>query len=186
MGKDGGCVPRKKKHSSSAEDASRRCRSSATTTNNAPIIASDEDICEIPVAMVNSTNTQSTLKLFIVFYSMYGHVEELAKRMKKGVEGVEGVEVVLFRVPETLPADVLVLIKVPPKDLEIPEISTTKLVEANGFLFRFPTRCECMVAQMKAFFDSTDQLLKEKTLAEKPAEFFVSIGTQGGGQETTT
>ncbi|GMI86417.1 hypothetical protein like AT4G36750 [Hibiscus trionum] len=184
MGKGGGCVPSKKKHSSSAEDASRRRRSSATTNNNAPI-ASDEDTLEIPAAMVNSANTQSTLKLFIVFYSMYGHVEKLAKRMKKGVDGVEGVEAILFRVPETLPADVLELMKVPPKDLEIPEISAAELAEADGFLFGFPTRYGCMAAQMKAFFDSTGQLWKEQTLAGKPAGFFVSTGTQGGGQETT-
>ncbi|GMJ08950.1 hypothetical protein like AT4G36750 [Hibiscus trionum] len=183
MGKGGGCVPSKKEHSSSAEDASRRRRPCATTTTNSHIVASDEDIYEIPIAMVNLTNTESTLKLFIVFYSMYGNVEKLAKWMKKGVDGVEGVEAVLFRVPEILPAYVLELMKVLPKDLEI---SATKLAEADGFLFRFSTRCGCMVAYMKVFFDSTGQLWKEETLAEKLAGFFVSIGTQGGGQETTT
>ncbi|GMI68128.1 hypothetical protein like AT4G36750 [Hibiscus trionum] len=97
------------------------------------------DILDIPAEAVNSVNTQSTLKLFIVFYSMYGHVEKLAKRMKKGAEGVQGVEAVLFRVPETLPADVLELMKVPPKDPEIPEIVVAELATADGFLFGFPT-----------------------------------------------
>ncbi|XP_047961940.1 probable NAD(P)H dehydrogenase (quinone) FQR1-like 3 [Salvia hispanica] len=41
------------------------------------------------------------------------------------------------------------------------------------------------INQMKAFFDSTTQLWKEQKLAGKPAGFFVSTGTQGGGQETT-
>ncbi|KAH9663272.1 putative NAD(P)H dehydrogenase (quinone) FQR1-like 2 [Citrus sinensis] len=108
------------------------------------------------------------LKIFIVFYSMYGHVEGLAKRMKKGVDGVDGVEGLLYRV-----------------DDDIPEISAADLVEADGFLFGFPTRYGCMAAQMKAFFDSTGMLWKEGKLVGKPAGFFVSTGTQGGGQETT-
>ncbi|KAH1113416.1 hypothetical protein J1N35_006794 [Gossypium stocksii] len=188
MGKGGGCVPSKKEHPSSAEDPARRRGSSTTPANNAPIPAPDEETREIPASTADSVNTQSvaaTLKVFIVFYSMYGHVEKLAKRMKKGVEGVEGVEAVLFRVPETLPADVLELMKVPPKDPEIPEITLAELATADGFLFGFPTRYGCMAAQMKAFFDSTGQLWKEQTLAGKPAGFFVSTGTQGGGQETT-
>ncbi|XP_022741348.1 probable NAD(P)H dehydrogenase (quinone) FQR1-like 2 [Durio zibethinus] len=180
MGKGGGCFPSKKKHPTSAEDIT-------TITNRAPI-AADEEIHETPTVMVNSTNSQSvtaTLKVFIVFYSMYGHVEKLAKRMKKGVDGVEGVAAVLYRVPETLPDDVLEHMKAPPKDPEVPEITAAELAEADAVLFGFPTRYGCMAAQMKAFFDSTGQLWKEQTLAGKPAGFFVSTGTQGGGQETT-
>lgn len=116
---------------------------------------------------------------------MYGHVEQLARRMKKGVDGMEGVEGLLFRVPETLPPDVLEQMKVPPKDNDIPIISAAELAAADGILFGFPTRYGCMAAQMKAFFDSTGQLWKEQKLAGKPAGFFVSTGTQGGGQETT-
>lgn len=48
-----------------------------------------------------------------------------------------------------------------------------------------PHRYGCMAAQMKAFFDSTGLLWKEQKLAGKPAGFFVSTGSQGGGQETT-
>lgn len=116
---------------------------------------------------------------------MYGHVEKLAKRMKKGVDGVDGVEAALYRVPETLSEDVLELMKAPPKDPEVPEITAAELAGADAVLFGFPTRYGCMAAQMKAFFDSTGQLWKEQTLAGKPAGFFVSTGTQGGGQETT-
>ncbi|XP_061342328.1 probable NAD(P)H dehydrogenase (quinone) FQR1-like 2 isoform X2 [Gastrolobium bilobum] len=123
--------------------------------------------------------------VFIVFYSMYGHVEGLARRLKKGVDGVEGVEGVLYRVPETLPIEVLNQMKAPPKDETIPEITPAELPAADGVLFGFPTRYGSMAAQMKAFFDSTGQLWKEQKLAGKPAGFFVSTGTQGGGQETT-
>ncbi|KAK9164086.1 hypothetical protein Syun_004988 [Stephania yunnanensis] len=133
----------------------------------------------------SSGSGRRRLKVYIVFYSMYGHVEGLARRMKKGVDGIDGVEGVLFRVPETMPPEVLDQMKVPEKGDEIPEISAAELVEADGVLFGFPTRYGCMAAQMKAFFDSTGQLWKEQKLAGKPAGFFVSTGTQGGGQETT-
>lgn len=125
------------------------------------------------------------LRIFIVFYSMYGHIEGLARMMKKGIDGIEGVEGVLFRVPETLSPEVLDQMKVPSKEEEIPVISVEELVEADGLLFGFPTRYGSMSAQMKAFFDSTGQLWKEQKLAGVPAGFFVSTGTQGGGQETT-
>lgn len=42
-----------------------------------------------------------------------------------------------------------------------------------------------MAGQMKALFDSTGNLWKAQKLAGKPAGFFVSSGSQGGGQETT-
>ncbi|PKI60897.1 hypothetical protein CRG98_018722 [Punica granatum] len=75
--------------------------------------------------------------------------------------------------------------RAPPKDAGIPEITANELVAADGVLFGFPTRYGAMAAQMKAFFDSTGQLWREQKLAGKPAGFFISTGTQGGGQETT-
>ncbi|KAH7852566.1 hypothetical protein Vadar_026455 [Vaccinium darrowii] len=178
MGKGGGCVPSKKKPS--AADAAD------DSPPTAPPPAIDNTTENDAAVQTTSPSSISKLKILIVFYSMYGHVEGLARRMKKGVDGVEGVEAALLRVPETLPADVLEKMKAPPKDDEIPEISSAaELAAADGVLFGFPTRYGCMAAQMKAFFDSTGQLWKEQKLAGKPAGFFVSTGTQGGGQETT-
>lgn len=178
MGKGGGCVPSKKKPSAADADDD-----SPPTAPPPAIDNTTENVAAVPTT---SPSSISKLKILIVFYSMYGHVEGLARRMKKGVDGVEGVEAALLRVPETLPADVLEKMKAPPKDDEIPEISSAaELAAADGVLFGFPTRYGCMAAQMKAFFDSTGQLWKEQKLAGKPAGFFVSTGTQGGGQETT-
>ncbi|KAA8531829.1 hypothetical protein F0562_006454 [Nyssa sinensis] len=182
MGKGGGCVPSKKKLPSIVADDAPREVPLATENNTATTAAVSDN------SALQSTVLQpiAKLKIFIVFYSMYGHVEGLARRMKKGADGVDGVEAVLFRVPETLPDEVLQQMRAPPKDDEIPEIaSAAELAAADGFLFGFPTRYGCMAAQMKAFFDSTGQLWKEQKLAGKPAGFFVSTGTQGGGQETT-
>ncbi|KAF7828823.1 putative NAD(P)H dehydrogenase (quinone) FQR1-like 2 [Senna tora] len=177
MGKGGGCVPSKKKP-----------RDAAGGPSNAPIPAAENaDAANASATPIQETTSQpaANLKIFIIFYSMYGHVEALARRMKKGVDGVEGVEGVLYRVQETLPIEVLQKMKAAPKDEDIPEITAAELVAADGFLFGFPTRYGCMAAQMKAFFDSTGQLWKEQKLAGKPGGFFVSTGTQGGGQETT-
>lgn len=191
MGKGGGCVPSKKKVPSgvAADDAT-------TASRDAPIPVDHHNSNPIPDSSPNDDVSASAegprpvpaavkLRIFIVFYSMYGHVEELARRIKKGVDGVEGVEGVLYRVPETLTSEVLEAMMAPPKDAEIPEISAAEMVAADGVLFGFPTRYGCMAAQMKAFFDSTGGLWKEQSLAGKPAGFFVSTGTQGGGQETT-
>ncbi|XP_057966534.1 probable NAD(P)H dehydrogenase (quinone) FQR1-like 2 [Malania oleifera] len=181
MGKGGGCVPSKKRLPLVASDdppqnPERDSSIPAHDNQNPSVNASVED---------GSLVSVRKLRIFIVFYSMYGHVERLARRMKKGVDGIEGVEGVLYRVPETLPPEILDQMKVPEKDDPVPVISAEELVGADGILFGFPTRYGCMAAQMKAFFDSTGQLWREQKLAGVPAGFFVSTGTQGGGQETT-
>lgn len=180
MGKGGGCVPSKKRvpppAAASTVDSSPAAVEDGAESAEEGIGASPRPIAAAAVAK---------LRVFIVFYSMYGHVESLARRMKKGVDGVEGVEAALFQVPETLSGEVLEQMKAPPKAGDVPVISAAEMMAADGVLFGFPTRYGCMAAQMKAFFDSTGQLWKEQALAGKPAGFFVSTGTQGGGQETT-
>lgn len=182
MGKGGGCVPSKQKTS-----RKKSLDTSTEVKDNAPVPMDDsttQSTTPLPVSSLPAS-LLSNLKIFIVFYSMYGHVEVLARKLKKGVDGIEGVEGVLYRVPETLPAEVLEQMKAPEKDESIPVVSAAELEEADGILFGFPTRYGAMAAQMKAFFDSTGQLWREQKLAGKPAGFFVSTGTQGGGQETT-
>ncbi|GJP56605.1 hypothetical protein CLOM_g15959 [Closterium sp. NIES-68] len=123
-------------------------------------------------------------KVYVIFYSMYGHVAALAEEIKKGAESVEGVEVSIFQVPETLSEEVLAKMHAPPKP-DIPSIDVHNLPDADCFLFGFPTRYGMMAAQMKAFFDATGSLWRTQALAGKPAGFFFSTGSQGGGQETT-
>ena len=43
------------------------------------------------------------MKVYVVFYSMYGHIYRMAEAIAEGVKEVKGTEVVLRRVPETLP-----------------------------------------------------------------------------------
>lgn len=186
MGKGGGCVPSKKKlpkRTTTAADADDHEVPESHSPATEELVTSrsaGEALAGIP------SEQPPNLRLFIVFYSMYGHVEGLARRMKRGADSVAGVEAVLYRVPETLTDEALAKMRAPPKDDSIPEIgSPADLAGADGFLFGFPTRYGSMAAQMKAFFDSTGHLWREQKLAGKPAGFFVSTGTQGGGQETT-
>jgi len=115
---------------------------------------------------------------------MYGHVETLAKEIQKGANSVEGVEATLYRVPETLPEEVLGKMGAPPKS-NVPELDPKDLPTADGFLFGFPTRFGMMAAQFKAFLDATGGLWQTQALLGKPAGLFISTASQGGGQETT-
>jgi NAD(P)H dehydrogenase (quinone) len=124
------------------------------------------------------------VKLYIVYYSMYGHVEAPAREIQRGAESVEGVEATLFQVHETLPEEVLSKMHAPHKS-DVPFIEAKDLAEADGFLFGFPTRYGMMAAQFKAFLDTTGGLWRTQSLAGKPAGLFVSTASQGGGQETT-
>ena len=47
------------------------------------------------------------MKVLIVYYSMYGHVQRMAEAVAEGASVFKGVEVAMHRVPETLPAEVL-------------------------------------------------------------------------------
>eukprot|EP00252_Welwitschia_mirabilis_P018828 TRINITY_DN4216_c0_g1_i1.p1 TRINITY_DN4216_c0_g1~~TRINITY_DN4216_c0_g1_i1.p1 ORF type:complete len:205 (-),score=39.31 TRINITY_DN4216_c0_g1_i1:210-824(-) len=123
-------------------------------------------------------------KLYIIYYSTYGHVATMAQEIFKGASSMEGVEVSLWQIPETLPDKVLQKMKAPLKK-EIPIITPDKLVEADGFIFGFPSRFGMMPAQFKAFLDATNDIWKAQKLAGKPAGIFWSTGFYGGGQENT-
>ncbi|XP_058073001.1 NAD(P)H dehydrogenase (quinone) FQR1-like [Magnolia sinica] len=124
-------------------------------------------------------------KVYIVYYSMYGHVKKLAEEIKKGAASVEGVEAKLWQVPETLHEEVLGKMGAPSKSSDVPIIQPSELAEADGLIFGFPTRFGMMAAQFKAFLDATGGLWRAQQLAGKPAGIFYSTGSQGGGQETT-
>lgn len=91
----------------------------------------------------------------------------------------------LEKVPETLSDMILKKINAPPKADDVQEIHPEQLVEADGFLFGFPSRFGVMASQFKAFFDATSEIWQSQALAGKPAGIFWSTGFHGGGQELT-
>jgi len=124
-------------------------------------------------------------KIAIVFYSMYGHIEKLARKIQEGAES-EGATVSLFRVPETLPVNVLEMMHAPEKSNDIPVITDAGILRNfDSVIFGTPTRFGTMSAQMKSFMDSTGKLWMMGGLKGKMVGTFFSSGAQGGGQETT-
>ncbi|KAI7979227.1 putative NAD(P)H dehydrogenase (quinone) FQR1-like 3 [Camellia lanceoleosa] len=108
-----------------------------------------------------SDAAMSTTKIYIVYYSLYGHVEIMARQVQQGANAVEGVEAILW------------------------QIRPEQLLDADGFIFGFPSRFGVMAAQFKAFFDATHEIWATQALAGKPAGIFWSTGFHGGGQERT-
>ncbi|GMH11168.1 hypothetical protein Nepgr_013009 [Nepenthes gracilis] len=127
----------------------------------------------------------NTAKIYIVYYSLYGHVETMAREAQRGANSVQGVEATLWQVPETLSKRVLEKMKAPTRANDVAEIRPEQLLEADGFLFGFPSRFGMMAAQCKAFFDATHEIWASQALAGKPAGIFWSTGFHGGGQELT-
>lgn len=123
-------------------------------------------------------------KVAIIYYSLYGHIATMAESVKKGIEASGVASCDIYRVEETLPEDVLGKMGAPPK-ADHPVISAAKMVEYDAFLFGLSGRFGAMPAQMKHFMDSCGSLWQKGSLVGKAAGTFVSVGTLGGGQETT-
>lgn len=128
------------------------------------------------------------MKVFVVFYSMYGHVHTLAQAVAEGAKSVPGAEVSLFQVAELVPDDVLV--KMGAKAARegfasVPVIKPEQLTDADAIVFGTPTRFGNMCAQMRNFLDQTGGLWAKGALIGKVGSVFTSTGTQHGGQETT-
>ncbi|MDT8357415.1 MAG: NAD(P)H:quinone oxidoreductase [Methanomicrobiaceae archaeon] len=127
------------------------------------------------------------MKVFIVYYSLYGHVHRMAGAVAEGVrEG--GGEPGSFRVPETLPADVLERMGASEFQKEfarVPVIDRHQLADADALIFGTPTRFGNMCGQMRQFIDATGGLWQQGALIGKVGSVFTSSATQHGGQEST-
>jgi len=128
------------------------------------------------------------MKLFIVYYSLYGHVYRMAEAVAEGVGEVSGAEVKLYRVPETLPSDVLEkmgAVEAQKSMGHIPVITVEELGLADAVIFGTPTRFGNMCGQMRQFLDATGGLWQSGALVGKVGSVFTSSATQHGGQEST-
>ena len=128
------------------------------------------------------------MKVLIAYYSTYGHVHKMAEAVAEGVREIDGTEVVLRRVPETLPEEVLE--KMGAVDAQqsmsnVPICTVEELVSADAVIFGTPTRFGNMCGQMRQFLDATGQLWAKGALVGKVGSVFTSSATQHGGQEST-
>jgi len=128
------------------------------------------------------------VKLYIVFYSLYGHTYRLAEAVKEGASSVDGVDVKLFQVPELMSEDQLKAAgayEAKQSFAHVPVITVEELGNADGVIFGTPTRFGNMASQMKNFIDQTGSLWMKGALIGKVGSVFVSTASQHGGQETT-
>jgi NAD(P)H dehydrogenase (quinone) len=129
-----------------------------------------------------------TVKVQVVFYSMYGHVYRMAEAVAEGARSVPDVEVRLLQVPELVPPDALEqsgAAAARKAFAHVPTAVPDQLAEADAILFGTPTRFGNMAAQMKSFLDQTGGLWFNGSLIGKVGSVFTSTATQHGGQETT-
>lgn len=130
----------------------------------------------------------SATKVYIVFYSMYGHVYQMAEAVAEGARGVKQTEVSLYQVPELMTGQQLEesgAKAARDSFAHIPVIEPDRLAEADAIIFGAPTRFGNMCAQMRNFLDQTGPLWMKGALVGKVGSVFTSTGTQHGGQETT-
>jgi NAD(P)H dehydrogenase (quinone) len=128
------------------------------------------------------------MKLIVVFYSMYGHIYRMAQAEVEGAAEISGVDVKLYRVPETLPQEVLGKMgAVEGQRLmaNIPVCDPDELVSAGAIIFGTPTRFGNICGQMSQFLDATGSLWASGALVRKVGSVFTSSNTQHGGQEST-
>jgi NAD(P)H dehydrogenase (quinone) len=129
-----------------------------------------------------------TLKIQIVFYSMYGHIYRMAEAVAEGAREVEGAEVALYQVPELVPEEALERSGAKAARsafAHVPIIQPAQLAEADAIIFGAPTRFGNMCAQMRNFLDQTGGLWAKGALIGKVGSVFTATATQHGGQETT-
>ncbi len=129
-----------------------------------------------------------SIKVQVIFYSMYGHVYRMAEAVVEGAKQVPGAEVSLYQVAELIPDDVLEKYGAKAAKTsfaKIPVAKVEQLPEADAIIFGTPTRFGNMAAQMRNFLDQTGPLWMKGALIGKVGSVFASTGTQHGGQETT-
>ncbi|MHA1912622.1 MAG: NAD(P)H:quinone oxidoreductase [Candidatus Kariarchaeaceae archaeon] len=128
------------------------------------------------------------MKVLVVFYAMYGHVYKVAEAVAEGAREVEGTEVILKRVPETIPEEVLISsgAKEAQKAFEHLKVCTLDdPEEADAIIFGTPVRFGNMAGQMRQFLDTTGGLWFKGAFTGKVGSVFASANNQHGGQEPT-
>ncbi len=129
-----------------------------------------------------------SVKVQVIFYSMYGHVYKMAQAVVEGAKQVPGAEVSLFQVAELMSDEMLEKSGAKAAKASfanVPVAKVEQLAEADAIIFGTPTRFGNMAAQMRNFLDQTGGLWAKGALVGKVGSVFASTASQHGGQETT-
>ncbi|KIH76486.1 NAD(P)H dehydrogenase (quinone) [Geoalkalibacter ferrihydriticus] len=129
-----------------------------------------------------------SVKINVIFYSMYGHVYRMAEAVAEGVREVSGCEANLLQVSELVPDEALEKSgakKAREAFAHVPTAKVDDLAAADALIFGTPTRFGNMAAQMRNYLDQTSSLWMSGALVGKVSSVFASTASQHGGQETT-
>jgi len=129
-----------------------------------------------------------SIKVKVIFHSIYGHVFKMAEAVAAGAREVSGAAVEVLQVPETLSDEILGKMGATEAKKAFAHVSVAdpkKLGEADALIFGSGTRYGSATAQMQAFFDATGSLWTQGSLVGKVGGVFTSTASQHGGQETT-
>ncbi len=121
------------------------------------------------------------VKILVLYYSAYGHMEQMAKAAAEGARG-GGAEVALKRVPELVPEEVAKASHYK-LDQEAPIATPGELADYDAIIIGTATRYGMMASQMKNFLDQTGGLWAKGALVNKVGSVMVSTATQHGGAE---
>jgi NAD(P)H:quinone oxidoreductase type IV len=130
----------------------------------------------------------TTMKIQIIFYSMYGHIYSMSEAIAEGARQVAGADVSVYQVPELVPEEALVRTGAKAardKFAHIPVAQPEIMADADAIIFGTGTRFGNMTAQMRNFLDQTGQMWAKGSLIGKVGSVFTSTATQHGGHETT-
>jgi NAD(P)H dehydrogenase (quinone) len=124
------------------------------------------------------------IKILVLYYSSYGHIELMAQSVAEGAASVSGSTVTIKRVPELVPEDVARASGIKLQQAA-PIATIDELPEYDAIIFGSPTRFGSMAAQMRNFIDQTGVLWQRGGLVGKVGSAFCSTAGQHGGQEST-
>jgi NAD(P)H dehydrogenase (quinone) len=122
-------------------------------------------------------------RILVLYYSSYGHIERMAEAVASGARET-GADVVLKRVPELVPEDVMR--KAGYKlDQAAAIADPPELADYDAILIGTPTRFGNMASQMKNFLDRLGGVWTRDGLVGKVGSVFTSADAQHGGHEST-
>lgn len=169
-------------------EASVSCPPGSSVLKPAPIRARKRIPAVCGANRSPSIRHTMSVRVKIIFHSIYGHIFRMAEAVSAGAREVEGAEVELLQVQETLSEAILQkmgAVEAKKAFAHVPVADPKKLGEADALIFGSGTRFGSATAQMQALFDATGGLWNSGALVGKVGSVFTSTASQHGGQETT-
>ena len=102
---------------------------------------------------MTSTTGSGKAVVYVVYYSMYGHIAQMAKEVVRGAKE-SGADVKLWQIHETLNNEILGKMHAPPKDTSIPYITAADLPAADAIIFGIPTRFGMFINDQSVAFSA--------------------------------